>query len=269
MKIAIFGGDKRMLSLAAALEEAGHSLAAYALPLGCETESPAAALAGAEAVVLPLPCAGADGSLFSPLSPRSAQWEDISDAATGTPVLAGKATAQLRSLCRERGLPLIDYLDDESLAIGNAALTAEGAIALILSHSSRSILGSRVLIYGFGRIGRALAPRLRALGAHVTVAARSPAARAEAESMGLEAAEFFRRGAADFVLNTVPLPHLEAAAFPGALCMELASPPYGFAQLGGGVLLASGLPGKFSPESAGQLMARTILRILEEKQWKN
>ena len=65
-------------------------------------------------------------------------------------------------------LRLRDYYDDEAVLLRNAAITAEGAVALAMERTDRTLLGSRVLILGGGRISQALAPRLRALGAEIT-----------------------------------------------------------------------------------------------------
>ena len=54
----------------------------------------------------------------------------------------------------------------------NAVATAEGAIAEAVLHSDGTLHGAACLVIGFGRVGLALAQRLRGLSAHVTVAAR-------------------------------------------------------------------------------------------------
>lgn len=265
MKFAILGGDERMLRLVSLLRRDGHTVSPFAMErrLDC---TPRPDTAGADTIILPLPCA-ANGLLFAPFSgekhPLSTLFDEVSP---GTAVLAGKAAPELQSLCRERGLPLHDYFLREDFTLRNAVLTAEGALGLLMSSSPRAIAGSRVLIYGFGRIGRALAQRLLGCGAHVLVAARDPAQRVLAESMGCAALPFSARPEADFVVNTVPHPHLFSAAFGKAVCLELASPPYGFEldELSGRVLLGSALPGKCAPESAAEAIRDTIYNILEE-----
>ena len=114
----------------------------------------------------------------------------------------------------------------------------------------------------------------RALGAEVTVAARSPAQRAAAECDGVRAMRLAGLGGEfDFVVNTAPAPVLgerELRALPGAALIELASPPYGIdaaaaERLGRKVQLASGLPGKTAPEAAAKAVRDAVYAILREE----
>ena len=138
-----------------------------------------------------------------------------------------------------------------------------------------------VLVLGFGPVGRALAVRLAALGARVTVAARRPVQRAMAEEQGLRAVPLTDLAAAaaafDTVVNTIPAPVLTAAvlaALPkGCLIVDLASKPGGtdFAaarRLGHTALHALSLPTVWAPETAGEALARTVQTILQEREEK-
>ncbi len=164
------------------------------------------------------------------------------------------------------GLRLRDYYDREDVLLRNAAITAEGAIALAMERREQTLLGSRVLILGFGRIARALAPRLRALGAEVTVYARSEAQRALAECLGCRALESLpdKPEGYSILFNTVPAPLLPGAA-EGALNIELASAPGGFRDASG-VVIARGLPGKAAPLSAAEALLGPILAIIREEE---
>jgi aspartate kinase len=77
-----------------------------------------------------------------------------------------------------------DYTDlslREDLKLRNAVTTAEGALELILHNTDRALFGMPCLIIGYGAIGARLAQILSALGAKVTVAARRPESRLQAE----------------------------------------------------------------------------------------
>ena len=105
-------------------------------------------------------------------------------------------------------LRLTDLLRRADFTVGNAALTAEGALGLLIRESDRALWGGRVLICGWGRIGRLLSLDLDALGAEVTVAARGKADRAMARALGLDALDYSELepalGGFDFIVNTVP-----------------------------------------------------------------
>ncbi len=274
MNFAVFGGDERAVRLVRLLRRDGHTVEPFALEraLRCAA-SPAEAMAEADSIVLPLPCERG-GLLFAPLSER--EWcpgELLSFTRAGTPVCAGQVGEKTAAACRINALPLYDYFRRESFTLQNALLTAEGALALLLA-SPDALGGSRVLITGYGRIGSLLARRLRALGAEVTVAARSPAQRAAAECDGVRAMRLAGLGGEfDFVVNTAPAPVLgerELRALPGAALIELASPPYGIdaaaaERLGRKVQLASGLPGKTAPEAAAKAVRDAVYAILREE----
>ncbi|MGM9612725.1 MAG: NAD(P)-dependent oxidoreductase [Butyricicoccus sp.] len=98
-----------------------------------------------------------------------------------------------------------------------------------------TIQGARALVVGNGRIGSLLAAKLAALGAHVTVSARSPRDFARIEAAGHHSLHTrFLTGhlaAFDLVVNTVParvLGAAELAELPEAcLVLDLASKPGG------------------------------------------
>lgn len=260
-----------MVRLTRLLEKDGHQAWPFAMEKAMKCREPD--FTGADGVILPLP-AERNGALNSPYAERS--WslvELLFGVSSGTPVFAGKASPRLRDFCAQRGLTLHDYFLREDMAVKNAALTAEGAIDVMLRRCASALMGSRVLICGFGRIGKLLALKLKALGADVTVAARSAADRAWAEVLGCRTAELGgSAGPLNFVVNTIP--HIlfgerEIGAFGDAHLIELASPPYGFdldaaTALGKKITLAPGLPAAVAPESAAEVIRDTIYRILEE-----
>lgn len=158
-----------------------------------------------------------------------------------------------------RGVP---YWADPVYTLENAALTAEGAVELILRRSDRALAGQSALVVGYGRIGTLLAARLAALGAHVTVAARSASALAAARISGHNSVDISNIPASyDIVVNTVPAPIL-SGSFGAALCLDLASAPGGWAD-DTSVLKAPGLPGLYAPRSGADVMANAIYRVME------
>lgn len=197
----------------------------------------------------------------------------------GALLFAGGVARDARLQAAAWELPAIDYLQSETLAIANAVYTAEGALGLLLGATPDALWGARLVLIGYGRIARALAPRLQALGVRLTVAARSPAARAMAAALGTEAAplEALPRLAktADFLVNTVPAPVVDRtvldAAPPRVYILDLASAPGGVdwqsaRQLGLRAQDAPGLPGRCCPVAAGKAIGRTVLEFLHRSQ---
>lgn len=278
--IWVAGGDPRQAALSALLADEGHSVHTYALERGagmkCEPSMKGADRA--DCVILPLPAVGADGKLNTPLSADSHDLEEVLDALRpGQLVCAGMAGEGLRRMTRERGLLLQDYFAREELAVLNAIPTAEGAIQIAMEELPITLHDARVLVVGFGRLGRALAPRLRSLGARVWVSARRYEQRAAAECMGLgsEGVDHLPDWLCsyDLVFNTVPAPVLGveelAALKEGALVIDLASRPGGVdmeaaATLGVRVVWALSLPGKVAPVTSGRYIKDTVYHIMEE-----
>lgn len=278
--IWVTGGDPRQAALAALLADDGHSVHTYALEQGagmkCEPSLDGADRA--DCVILPLPTAGADGKLNTPLSERKHDLAEVLDALRpGQLLCAGMAGDDLKRLADERGLVLRDYFAREELAVLNAIPTAEGALQIAMEELPITLHDARVLVVGFGRLGRALAPRLRSLGARVWVSARRYEQRAAAECMGLgsEGVDHLPDWLCsyDLVFNTVPAPVLGveelAALKEGALVIDLASRPGGVdmeaaAALGVRVVWALSLPGKVAPVTSGRYIKDTVYHIMEE-----
>lgn len=278
--IWVAGGDPRQAALAGLLADDGHGVHTFAMEQaeGVECEPSMAGADRADCVVLPLPAAGPDGKLNAPLSARPHGLEEVLDALhPGQLVCAGMAGEGLKCMARARGLVLKDYFAREELAVLNAVPTAEGAIQIAMEELPITLHDARVLIIGFGRLGKALAPRLRGLGARVWVCARRYEQRAAAEGMGLGSEGMERLAdwlcSYDLVLNTVPAPVLGveelAALKEGALVIDLASRPGGVnmdaaSALGVRVIWALSLPGKVAPVTSGRYIKDTVYHIMEE-----
>jgi len=285
MRYAVVGGDRRAVLLATQLAAEGHRVHSWALekaelpPEITKDSTLQAAAYGVDCVILPAP-AEKGGLLYAPLSLADPPMEEVLAALwPGALVVGGKFSGESVRAALRHQLRIEDVLRRPDYLIPNAAITAEGALGELLRQSERTLLGSRCLVTGWGRIAKPLALRLSALGAKVTIAARGRADRAVAEALGLAALDYGAlegiAGELDFVVNTVPARVLTDAVLcclPGeALLLELASPPGGFDALlakniGLRVLSAPGLPGRSAPLSAAMLMRKTVEQILTEQE---
>ena len=192
-RFAIVGTDARQAAAGRALERAGCAV------------SGAEQVARADCILLPLPL---DES-------RTPLAELLRAAKPGAVALGGRLSAQAKTIAQEAGVELVDYFARPELTVYNAIPTAEGCIGILLAERTRTLWGTNLLLLGFGPVGRALAVRLAALGARVTVAARRSVQRAMAEEQGLRAVPLTDLAAAaaafDTVVNTIPAPVLTAA----------------------------------------------------------
>lgn len=170
---------------------------------------------------------------------------------------------------------VFDYTKNEAFAHQNAFLTAEGAISLAIENSNNTLINSKILIIGFGRIAKALCHLLKPFSNSIIVCARNETAREKAKLYGNNTIcfeELKDKNDYDFVFNTVPHPVLnkyellslkddaiiiDLASFPGGVDMHFAK------SLNKNVFVARGLPAKYSPKSAGEVVAKTVISMIE------
>ena len=274
---AVIGGDLRQRCLLPQLRGLGFPAAAYRVP---DTQDSAADLSGclqgASVLLLPMPALAGDGAVRT--GSGGVPLADILDAAEPDALVCGGMLGSAEALLRARGISFFDYAQDEALLLQNAELTAEAAVPLLLERLSGPLAGSRILLCGFGRIGKLLARKLKALGADVTVSARKPQALALARILGYRRVSTGHFGALaqyDGIVNTVPaqiigpeqLQHvrrdcalLELASLPGGFCAEAQALP--------GYCAARGLPGRYAPEAAAAIIRSAIFRELSLEEAK-
>lgn len=281
----VVGGDLRQVYAANELQRRGYAVAAVGfgqnLPFeeGIQVTNSLEVLNRADLALFPLGMSCGE-NLNTPLYEGVLSLSTCLKALSPTcAVFGGNLTMEERKQAEYLGLKLSDFFREEDLTVANAVLTAEAALEIAMRELPVSLWQSRCLICGYGRIGRALASRLTGFGARVTAAARSPEQRSWAQAEGVRAVDFgclpSILGYQQVIFNTVPnrilgLEEIRQTA-PDVLLIELASKPYGIdleaAQtLGRKGILASGLPGKHSPKSAGILIAKTVDQLYRREE---
>lgn len=169
------------------------------------------------------------------------------------------------------GYRTIDLLNDPFYLANNAYITAHCAVRLAMMRLPITLRGCKVLILGWGRIGKCLTRLLRALEADLTVAARKETDLAMAKALGYSAIPFeeveTKLDRYRLIFNTVPAPILSSEATAecsdNCLMIDLAS-KQGIESPN--ALWARGLPGKDAPESSGALIAKTAISLLDRKE---
>ncbi|MBQ7171322.1 MAG: dipicolinate synthase [Clostridia bacterium] len=289
-KLAVLGGDLRQCLLAERLAKR-YETAVWGVPASARIGDAVrcadwkSAVRESGAVILPLPCTRDGVTVNCPLfSDKALRLSELADfLPEGTLLLAGKAEPSFLSRLREKGVAVYDYFACEELQIKNALPTAEGALEILLREMPVTVAGSRFAIFGFGRVGRAVARALVPLGGRVTVCARSRRDLAEAEVCGcvplpLTEPDFLARFSAvrpDAVINTVPSriigqPLLSLFGEETVL-LDLASgeggvDPAAAAQMRVRVIRALSLPGKTAPKTAAAILGDCILARLREEE---
>ncbi|MGN0531988.1 MAG: NAD(P)-dependent oxidoreductase [Eubacterium sp.] len=174
------------------------------------------------------------------------------------------------------GNNIFDYTKEEAFATKNAYLTAEATVAKMITDFDTSIIGTKVLICGYGRIAKALHYYLSPFTCHITICARDEVQRCNAVMHGANSIninELSFSSNYDFIINTVPHPIFNknelSAINNDCIILDLASFPGGvdkhIAKAQGKTLIeARGLPALYSPKSAGYVVADTIHSMISE-----
>ncbi len=270
MKLLIIPADKRQKYMAKSLEENGVECVFYNpnLPMG-NTERQF------DGVIFPLPSVK-----FSRINCEyEVKAENIFPLVKkGGLVFLAMADENLISCIKNAELEFFDYYEREELIILNAALTAQGVLELVLINSDVCLNELNVLVTGYGKTGQAIAEVLKNNGVKVTVCARRERDRAKVRVKNMKAISFDEiRDMAesfDFLINTVPEQvigkNLLSQFKENCIFLEIASKPYGIdissaERMSKKVIIASSLPGKYTPRSAGVFIAQTILNIVKEE----
>ena len=281
---AVLGGDARQFSVVARLAAAGVRVCVYGLPekpLGADVTFCGdwrEAIAPACVILLPLPASPDGVRVNLPLSPDEAPilLSDLFAAAPKEALIAGgRISPGIKAKAEDEGRELYDFAKSEAFALQNAVPTAEGAVAILMERVPRTVRGLSVAVTGYGRVAKALCRLLVAMGADVTVGARKRAALEEAALAGCRTQPLC--GAASVnaliegksaVFNTVPYwlftKEVLATIDRGTLLIDLASAPGGVdveaaGAYGLSVVWALSLPGKYAPETAGEIIAEAVL----------
>ena len=289
IKVAFLGGDRRATTAAIKLAEQRYDVFSWAIPANdfngkvvfCEDISEA--LKNAEAIILPLP-SSSDGINLNCMPEREEKIKlvDIADMiANGAIIVGGRLPRAFFNYCEAKGIKIFDYFESEGFQIKNAYTTAEAALGIAMNNLQKNVRGAKFGVTGYGRIARQLVRLLRALGGEVTVAARKESDRTLAELEGCATVKINEKSGIkklisgyDVIFNTVPEIIFDADLLEKSdkktLFIELASAPGGIdisaaKRIHSNVLWAPSLPGKYAPESAGELIADCVADIIESE----
>lgn len=273
---SVIGGDKRSYYLAKALVKDGYKVVYTGfenLSDSCVTLDEA--LKGDILIFPVIPFS--DGSkILTPFSDKEYDLKNKGSLLAGKTIFAGKTEMLLKVFPALDKSKVYSYSDREIFSVKNAFPTAEGAIAEAVINSDKTLNGSKILVCGYGRIGKVLSEMLRGIGAEVTVSARKSSDLAWIKLNGHESAvtgEFPEIGKYDYIFNTVPALVFDKEKLSkmksDVLFIDLASKPGGVdfksaKNLGVKAIHALALPGKYSPRSAGEIIESTIISILKE-----
>ncbi|MBE7041149.1 MAG: dipicolinate synthase subunit DpsA [Ruminococcaceae bacterium] len=245
-------------------------------------DSLACAIQGADYILLPLPVSVEKGLVNTPLYQGTISLNSVSELISHDQVVfGGKMDNTFLDAIRQKGVLCHDYTEYEDFSVLNAIPTAEGALEIAMRELPVTLHGASCLVIGFGRIAKVLCHNLLALGAHVTAAARKQSDRTWMQTFGyipIHTKDLQNHiGSFQLIINTAPVPLLTRDVLSHinkeALIIDLASRPGGVdfesaEKLGIKVIWALSLPGKVAPRTAGDIICKTILNIINDSEVK-
>lgn len=279
--ILIAGGDKRNIHLAEIYNKSGFDVSVCGFDEEilfsdninrCKDIKKTASLC--DIIILPLPASFDGITVSTPYGSECVYIDDILSYAKKDCVVCG---GKIGNDLAEKYPFITDYSKREDFAFLNSVPTAEGAIEAAMKESSKTIAGAKCMVTGFGKCARALAFDLASLKAKVHIFARSTKDISHAQSLGFEAFNLNelnkRCGNYDFIFNTVPFGIFGSkeaeCIMPSTPFIDIASAPGGIAEDAVKTNLCyrflPGLPGKYSPYSAAEIIKKVISAILLEK----
>lgn len=226
-------------------------------------ENDEADLSSSDFFLLPVPTTRDGTTVHCPLTGRHILLRDIEQAAGTRKIFCCNYVPKAECYT--------DYCKLDSYALRNAVPTAEGAIRFAIEKTPFTLWQARVLVIGFGRVGKLLCERLRGFRCDLTAAVRKPADIAFCEALGyrtvssaakIDCTDF------DLIFNTVDVPLLSSGEhLRGKTVIDLASASgldeTKLSACGASYFKAPGLPGKVAPLSAGKILAQTVLERIE------
>lgn len=287
INFAIIGGDLRLIELAKILANEGNTVYTFGLEKAEElkeckniifSEKLSKAIPeNVEVVIGPIPFSSDGVNINSPFSKEKISIREFIHYLNAKILIAGSIMPEVYNMANDEYIEIIDIMKREELAVLNTISTAEGTIEIAIANTNKIIHGSKVLILGFGRIGKVLARKLAGLSAKVTCAARKDEDLAWIRAYGHNETNINALGENlkefDIIINTVP--HLilnkERLQYVDKDCLliDLASNPGGIdkkevKERNLKLIWALALPGKVAPITTAEFIKDTIYNILKE-----
>lgn len=270
----VLGGDLRQFYLAENLKKNENSREVYFS--GDSGFSLEEAMEKSDIIICPIPFTKDKKNIFSMHGIEGLDIEKFLNCVTSKHTIWGGVIPQnIKCELKEKNIRYFDFMEDEEVSVNNAVATAEGTIAEAIRLSTKNLHNSKCLVLGYGRCGKVLAQKLKALDAHVTIGGRNDQKLAYAFAFGLETINLKNLESIinkfDFIFNTVPelivnknfidlmkkdVVLIDISSAPGGVDFDYCK------KLGINANLCLGLPGKFSPETSANILFDAIIKGL-------
>ena len=284
--ISVVGGDLRIVKLIGMLIKDGYTVYTYGLEqseelLGMEKVEMCPTLeevmSASEVVIGPIPVTSDRKNLSMPFSNIKLPVEEFVSKVSCKALIAGTLSDDYRKALEAKNVNYVDVLKREEFTILNTIATAEGTIQIAMEETQKTVHGSKVLILGFGRIGKVLAKMLDGIGAEVSCEARKNEDISWIKAYGYEPIYLNELndnlGNYDIIINTIPFQILDSERLDlvkkDVVLIDVASNPGGVDRKAAKekdlkLIWALSLPAKVAPLTSAIYIKETIYHVLKE-----
>lgn len=281
---SIIGGDTRQRECIQILASKGYTVKAFGFKNISSTNNIkiytelTSNFFDCDVLLLPIPYKDKNGYINFKDIDIQIELEEILDAVSPpTIIILGKADDKFKKITYDKKIVWCDIVEEETFAILNAIPTAEGAIQKAMEMTNITLHGAKVLVLGYGRIGKSLSRMLKGIGSHVTVEARKYEDLAWIKENGYTPVHLEDLDSVlpnqDIIFNTIPhmiLDRKKLELVPKhAIIIDLASYPGGVdfkaaSDLGIRASLELGLPGIVAPRTAADIICSVMLDVIKQ-----
>ena len=283
--ISIVGGDLRIIRLIEMLIADGYKVYTYGLEMSeellqmdvemCSTIEETVSYS--KVVVGPIPLSSDRKNVSTPFSKVKLPLEDLLKVLKDKKLIAGNILEFFKEQLEKEEISYIDLIKREEFSVLNAIATAEGTLQIAMEETQKTVHGSKVLVMGFGRIGKILAKMLDGIGAKVSCEARKDDDLAWIKAYGYEPIDLDKLNENlskfDIIINTIPFQILNEERLnlvkKDVVLIDLASNPGGVDRKAAKekelkLIWALSLPGKVAPITSAEFIKEVLYHVLEE-----
>ena len=284
--ISVVGGDLRIIKVVEILIRDGYKVYTFGMELSeelmdiqelemCPTLDEA--VKNARIVLGPIPLTSDRKNLSMPFSNIKLPIEEFAKKIANKTLIAGNYPETMKKDLKDNNINFIDIAKREEFVVLNAIATAEGTIQIAMEETQRTIHGNKVLVMGFGRIGKVLAKMLSGLGAEVYCEARRDDDLAWIKVYGYKPIHLMNLDnyldQFDIIINTIPFQVLDdeklALVRKDVVIIDLASNPGGVdikaaKNRGLKLIWALSISGKVAPLTSAEYIVETLYHVLKE-----
>lgn len=193
-------------------------------------------------------------------------------------IFSGISTPYLDKMLEVSNRDCVYMMKDKEVIRKNAVPTAEGVLADVINNTEHTLSDSKILVFGYGNIGKVIVKYLNLLGANTCVSIIDSDDKKILDAIGIKC--FYSNsisdlvehiGCADVIINTVPSTIIDDNLIKyinkDCYVLDVASHPHGINRE---VLdeffiknkLYLGIPGKVAPKTSGKILCKKINEVM-------